>query len=63
MTDGNADPSNTDQSHAPPERPSTVQVEAAKLRLVTDKRLGKQTPEWVTRVAQGLPAINIRTAG
>ena len=43
--------------------PSIVQVEAAKLRLVTDKRLGKQTPEWVTRVAKGLPSQPATAAG
>lgn len=36
--------------------PSEVQVEAAKLKLVTDRRLKQPTPEWVVRVAQGLPA-------
>lgn len=43
--------------------PSIVQVEAAKLRLVTDKRLGKQTPEWVARVAKGLPPQPAKAAG
>jgi len=38
------------------QRPSIVQIEAAKLRLVTDRRLGKTSPEWLKRVAQGLPA-------
>lgn len=36
--------------------PSIVQIEAAKLRLVTDRRLGKKSPEWLKRVAKGLPA-------
>jgi hypothetical protein len=45
------------------ERPSIVQVEAAKLRLVTDKRLGKKSPNWLQRVAQGLPPQNVQTAG
>lgn len=36
--------------------PSEVQVEAAKLKLVTDRRLKQPTPEWVVRVAPGLPA-------
>jgi len=36
--------------------PSDVQVEAAKLKLVTDRRLKQPTPEWVVRVAHGLPA-------
>ena len=46
-----------------PERPSIVQVEAAKLRLITDRRLGKKTPEWVARVAQGLPPQPVKAAG
>lgn len=41
---------------APAAQPSIVQVEAAKLRLVTDRRLGKKSPEWLRRIARGLPA-------
>ena len=44
-------------------RPSTVQVEAAKLRLVTDRRLGKESPAWLQRVAKGLPARGVKAAG
>ena len=46
-----------------PERPTIVQIEAAKLRLVTDRRLGKQSPEWLQRVAKGLPAQSVKAAG
>lgn len=28
-----------------------MQIAAAQLRLVTDRRLGKQTPEWVKQLA------------
>jgi hypothetical protein len=28
-----------------------VQVQAARLRLVTDRKLGKQSPPWVYKVA------------
>ena len=37
--------------------PSRVDVEAAKLWIITDRRLGKTTPGWVFRVAQGLPPV------
>ena len=45
------------------DHPSIVQVEAAKLRLVTDKRLGKTSPNWLQRVAQGLPPQNANATG
>lgn len=32
-----------------------MQVAAAQLRLVTDRRLGKQTPEWVKALAAEKP--------
>lgn len=32
-----------------------VQIAAAQLRLVTDRRLGKTTPEWVKELAQEEP--------
>ena len=44
-------------------QPSIVQVEAAKLRLVTDRRLGKQSPAWLQRVAQGLPPQSAAATG
>lgn len=44
-------------------QPSIVQVEAAKLRLVTDRRLGKQSPAWLQRVAQGLPPQGAAATG
>lgn len=28
-----------------------VRREAAKLRIITDKKLGKETPEWVKKLA------------
>ncbi|QDG89077.1 hypothetical protein NIBR502770_11740 [Pseudarthrobacter sp. NIBRBAC000502770] len=44
------------------ERPQNVdrdaramQIAAAQLRLVTDRRLGKETPEWVRRLAAERP--------
>ncbi|HEX9226511.1 MAG TPA: hypothetical protein VF885_07615 [Arthrobacter sp.] len=30
-----------------------MEVAAARLRTLTDRRLGKQTPEWVTTLAAG----------
>lgn len=33
-----------------------MQIASAQLREVTDRRLGKVTPEWVTALAQELPA-------
>jgi hypothetical protein len=38
-------------------KPTAIDVEAAKLKIVVDRRLGKKTPEWVLRVAQGLPPV------
>lgn len=32
-------------------RVTTVQVQAARLRLVTDRKLGKSSPAWVHKVA------------
>lgn len=32
-----------------------MQIAAAQLRLVTDRRLGKQTPEWVKQLAAEKP--------
>ncbi|MDQ0664727.1 hypothetical protein QFZ35_003225 [Arthrobacter ulcerisalmonis] len=32
-----------------------IQIAAAQLRLVTDRRLGKQTPEWVKQLAAEKP--------
>lgn len=44
------------------ERPSSadhnkraMQIAAAQLRLVTDRRLGKTTPEWVKQLAAEKP--------
>lgn len=34
--------------------PSATQIEAAKLKQVTSRRLGKTPPAWVDRVARGL---------
>jgi hypothetical protein len=33
-----------------------MQIAAAQLRLVTDRRLGKTTPEWVQELAKEEPA-------
>ncbi|MGO4250311.1 hypothetical protein AB4Y87_24225 [Paenarthrobacter sp. RAF54_2] len=32
-----------------------VQIAAAQLRLVTDRRLGKETPDWVRQLAAESP--------
>jgi propanediol dehydratase small subunit len=32
-----------------------MQIAAAQLRVVTDRRLGKQTPEWVKQLAAEKP--------
>ncbi|TSE15034.1 hypothetical protein B1A87_002985 [Arthrobacter sp. KBS0703] len=32
-----------------------VQIAAAQLRMVTDRRLGKATPEWIRALAQEEP--------
>ena len=32
-----------------------MQIAAAQLRLVTDRRLGKQTPDWVKQLAAEKP--------
>lgn len=53
----------TPRGSDPSKQPSIVQVEAAKLRLVTDRRLGKQSPAWLQRVAQGLPPQGATAAG
>lgn len=37
------------------DHPSPTQIEAAKLKQVTSRRLGKTSPAWVDRVARGLP--------
>lgn len=37
-------------------QPSGAQIQAAKLKQITSRRLKKETPEWVDRVARGLPA-------
>jgi hypothetical protein len=55
-----SDPLETHHSAA---QPSIVQVEAAKLRLVTDRRLGKESPEWLQRVSKGLPPQSVKAAG
>lgn len=46
-----------DQAPAPSFDPDerAVQIAAAKLRLVTDRRLGKVTPEWVKVLAAEKP--------
>ncbi len=46
----------SDQTGAPL-IPTRTEVEAAKLKIVVDRKLGKTTPEWVFRVAKGLPPV------
>lgn len=38
-----------------PDDTRSMQIAAAQLRLVTDRRLGKQTPEWVKQLAAEKP--------
>jgi hypothetical protein len=40
---------------APDEDTRAMQIAAAQLRLVTDRRLGKQTPDWVKQLAAEKP--------
>ncbi|WP_142122249.1 hypothetical protein [Arthrobacter sp. SLBN-122] len=42
-------------SEAQDEDTRAIQIAAAQLRLVTDRRLGKQTPEWVKQLAAEKP--------
>ena len=37
------------------DQPSALQVAAARLVIAADRKLGDKTPEWIERVAQGLP--------
>lgn len=50
-----------DGDHAEPlgawENERDIQRAAAQLRLVTDRRLGKLTPEWVQKLAAESPAV------
>lgn len=39
----------------PDEDTRAMQIAAAQLRLVTDRRLGKTTPEWVKQLAAEKP--------
>jgi hypothetical protein len=34
---------------------TALEIEAAKLRIDTDRQLGRQTPEWVFRLADAKP--------
>jgi hypothetical protein len=36
-----------------------VQIAAAQLRLVTDRRLGKETPDWVRQLAAEKPRRDV----
>lgn len=40
-----------DTGPSPASEDRGVQIAAAKLRLVTDRRLGKQTPAWIRNLA------------
>lgn len=42
-------------SHRPASHDPGVQTAAAKLRLVTDRRLGQTTPEWIRELAADKP--------
>lgn len=42
-------------SHRPASYDRGVQIAAAQLRLVTDRRLGQTTPEWIKELAQEEP--------
>ena len=49
-------PTSSDESDQPAARQAAhgrdrVRVQAARLRLVTDRKLDKTTPEWVKRLA------------
>lgn len=35
-------------------QPSQVEIAAARLKITVDQRLGRATPQWVHRVAEGL---------
>lgn len=35
-----------------PREQERVQIRAARLRVTTDKKLGRQTPEWVVELAR-----------
>lgn len=35
--------------------PTPLQIAAAKLVVAADRKLGDRTPDWIERVAQGLP--------
>lgn len=36
-------------------KPSALQIAAARLVITADRKLGDKTPEWIERLAQGLP--------
>lgn len=42
-------------SHRPASYDRGVQIAAARLRLVTDRRLGQSTPEWIKELAREEP--------
>jgi hypothetical protein len=42
-------------SHRPASYDRGVQIAAAQLRLVTDRRLGRTTPEWIKELAREEP--------
>lgn len=41
----------TDRPRSPVRKVTPVQVQAARLRLVTDRKLGRDSPAWVQKVA------------
>ena len=36
-------------------KPTALHVAAARLVIAADRKLGDKTPEWIERLAQGLP--------
>lgn len=50
-----ATPPAPDSPDAVDEAERAMEVAAAQLRLVTDRRLGKRTPEWVRALADEKP--------
>lgn len=48
----------TRAAHRPASYDRGVQIAAARLRLVTDRKLGLETPEWVKELAAEKPRSN-----
>ncbi|UWX95694.1 hypothetical protein N2K95_08235 [Arthrobacter zhaoxinii] len=50
LAHGGKTPRGTDQADRDRDR-ERVQIRAARLRLTTDRKLGKPTPDWVRKLA------------